>query len=321
MPNINVILPSKPRIISEKDNTGVYEIENLYPGYGYTLGNSLRRIILSSLPGGAITSVKIDGVSHEFSTIEGIKEDVITMLLHLKKVRFRLTTDEPQKIYIKATGPKKLTSGDIETPGQVEVVDKKLHIADITAKGTKLDIEMTVEKGIGYAPKEVLHRDKVEIGAIALDATFTSVRKVNYEVENMRVGDRTDFNKLRINIETDGVMTPRGALEMSISIMINQLRAIIGFQEEPRLDADNSGLDDADSASGNTKSEDVVKMKIEELDLSARATNALTRAGIRTVGGLSRKSHDDLLGVEGLGTKALDEIIDALAKHGLKIKA
>ena len=196
-----------------------------------------------------------------------------------------------------------------------------MHIADITAKGTKLDIEMTVEKGIGYAPKEVLHRDKVEIGAIALDATFTSVRKVNYEVENMRVGDRTDFNKLRINIETDGVMTPRGALEMSISIMINQLRAIIGFQEEPRLDADNSGLDDADSASGNTKSEDVVKMKIEELDLSARATNALTRAGIRTVGGLSRKSHDDLLGVEGLGTKALDEIIDALAKHGLKIKA
>ena len=319
MSNINIILPSKPRILSEKENTGVYEIENLYPGYGYTLGNSLRRIVLSSLPGGAITSVKIDGVQHEFSTIEGVKEDVITILLNLKKIRFRMNTDEPQRASIKVTGPKAIAASDIETPGQVEVVDKKLHIAHITGKGKSLDIEMTLEKGIGYAPREVLHKDKVEIGAIALDATFTSVKRVNYEVENMRVGDRTDFNRLRIYIETDGVMSPREALEMSINIMINQLRAIVGFQEETLMDAVNHDAFGSSSESTEAGKEGS-KMKIEDLDLSSRAANALTRAGIRTVGGLVRKSTEDLLSVEGLGEKALEEIREALSKHGLSLK-
>jgi|SRR3989344_3042037 len=319
MPNINVILPSKPRILSEKDNTGIYEIENLYPGYGYTLGNSLRRIILSSLPGGAITSVKIEGVQHEFSTIEGVKEDVITILLNIKKLRFRMHTDEPQIIKLKVSGPKKVTGADLDMPGQVEIVDRKLPIADITAKGVNLEIEMTVERGIGYAPKESLHREKIEIGAIALDATFTSVRRVNYEVENMRVGDRTDFNRLRINIETDGVMTPKEALESSINIMINQLRAIVGFQEEPRLEIGDGFMDSTEIETSENR--EAGKMKIEELNLSTRTTNALTRGGIRTVGGLSRKSEEDVLGLEGLGQRALDEIKDALAKINLSLKS
>ncbi len=182
MPNTNVILPSKPRVISEKENNGVYEIENLYPGYGYTLGNSLRRIILSSLPGAAITAVKIEGVSHEFSTIEGVKEDVISILLNLKKVKFRMSTDEPQKARIKVSGVKEVTTKDLQLPGQVEVVDDQMVIAHITGKGVTLDLEVTIERGIGYAAKEVLHRDKVEIGVIALDATFTSIKRVNYEV-------------------------------------------------------------------------------------------------------------------------------------------
>ncbi|HEY9582910.1 MAG TPA: DNA-directed RNA polymerase subunit alpha [Candidatus Paceibacterota bacterium] len=318
MPNIHVILPSKPKVLSEKDNTGVYEIENLYPGYGYTLGNSLRRIILSSLPGGAITSVKIDGVSHEFSTIAGVKEDVITILLNLKKVRFRMSTDEPQKARIHISGIKEVSATNIETSGQVEVVNTKQHIAEITDKGVTFDVEMIIEKGIGYTPKEILHKDKVEIGSIALDATFTSIKRVNYEVENMRVGDRTDFNRLRIYIETDGVTTPREALETSISIMINQLRAIVGFQEES-LDKDTS--EHGDNLDNSVAGKEASKMKIEELELSSRTANALTRGGIRTVGGLSRKSGEDLLAIEGLGTKALDEIRDALVKYGLNLKS
>ncbi|HEY4482747.1 MAG TPA: DNA-directed RNA polymerase subunit alpha [Candidatus Paceibacterota bacterium] len=316
MPNINVILPSKPRVLKEEDNSGIYEIENLYPGYGYTLGNSLRRIILSSLPGAAITSIKIDGVSHEFSTIEGVKEDVITILLNLKKVRFRMTTDEPQKAHLKVTGPKEAKSGDIILPGQVELVDPTISIAHITSKGTTLDIEMTVERGIGYAPKEVLQRERVEIGAIAMDAIFTSIRRVNYEVENMRVGDRTDFNRLRFFVETDGVMSPREALETAIKIMINQLKAVVGFQEEPLEEASEQ----SSSGEGGSESKDGSKMKIEELGLSARVTNALTRSGIRSVGGLTRKSEGDLAEVEGMGAKGITEIKDALDKIGLKLK-
>ena len=318
MPNINVILPSKPRILKEEGNSGIYEIENLYPGYGYTLGNSLRRIILSSLPGTAITSIKIDGVSHEFSTINGVKEDVITILLNLKKVRFKMLSDEPQKARLKVTGPKEAKSGDIILPGQVELVDPSISIAHITDKGTILDIEMTIERGVGYAPKEVLQRERIEIGAIAMDAIFTSIRRVNYEVENMRVGDRTDFNRLRFFVETDGIMSPREALETAIKIMINQLKAIVGFQEEPSQDG--GGESEVGEQDGEAR-KDGTKMKIEELGLSARVTNALTRAGIRSVAGLARKSEDDLTEVEGMGAKGITEIKDALSKIGFSLKS
>ena len=320
MSSINVILPSKPKIVSEKENTGIYEIENLYPGYGYTLGNALRRIILSSIPGAAITSVKIDGVQHEFSTIEGVKEDVITILLNLKKLRFKVSTDEAQVAHIKSSGVGEITAGDMVTPGQVEVVDKAAHIATVTSKSTKLSIELTIEKGIGYAPKEMIHREKMEIGAIALDATFTSVRRVNYEVENMRVGDRTDFNRLRLVIETDGVMTPHEVLETSIGIMINQLRAVVGFQEE------SSGIIESElgaggAVAGESGSEALLKAKIEEVGLSTRTANALIRAGVKTMGGLVRKSKDDLLSFEGLGEKAIGEVEEFLEQKGLSLKS
>ena len=229
MTETNVVLPSKPKIVTEDSTSGSYEIDGLYPGYGHTLGNSLRRIILSSLPGAAITQLKIDGVNHEFSTISGIKEDVITILLNLKKVRFRLTGEEPQRVVLKIKGAHGVTAKDIEVPGQLEVLTPEQHIATITDKNTTLDIEMTVEKGLGYVPKEQLHKDRVEIGAIAVDAIFTPIRRVNYEVENMRVGDRTDFNRLKVFIETDGTISPREAVENCIEIMIHQLKAIVGF--------------------------------------------------------------------------------------------
>jgi DNA-directed RNA polymerase subunit alpha len=311
MPDYNVILPSKPKVISEKGNSGVYEVDSLYPGYGHTLGNSLRRIILSSLPGAAVTMVKIEGVPHEFSTIEGVKEDVIAILLNIKKLRFKMAVDEPQKAQIQISGVKDIKSGDIKLPGQVEIVDKEVHIASITDKKTSLNIELTIEKGLGYVPKEVIHRDKVDIGVIALDATFTSVRRVSYEVENMRVGDRTDYNRLRINIETDGVISPREALEKSIEIMINQLKAIVGFKEEV---LEEKPVEEV------VEKEDPTKKKVVDLDLSSRTVNALTKAGVKTVSGLVRKKETDVLAFEDMGAKGIKEIKKVLNSYGLALK-
>ena len=322
MPDYNIILPSKPKIIKEDDFSGVYEIDGLYPGYGHTLGNSLRRIILSSLPGAAVTSVKIDGVPHEFSTIDGVKEDVITILLNIKKVRFVLATDEPQIVTVTAKGVGEVTAGDIQGAGQVEVLNKDQHIATLTDKNASLAIEMKVEKGLGYVPKEVLQKDKVETGTISLDAAFTPIRRVNYEVEGMRVGDRTDYNRLKISIETDGTITPREALEKSIDIMIQQLKAIVGFKEE-LAEAGSEELDAAPESAEDEKKEidpDILKTRIDTLELSTRTLNALSDANIRTVGGLVRKKESDLLAIEGLGKKAVEEIKAVLDRLGVALK-
>jgi len=322
MLDVNVLLPSKPRIVFEEGFKGVYEIDGLYAGYGHTLGNSLRRIILSSLPGFAITSVKIAGVPHEFSTIEGVKEDVITILLNLKKVRFNLTTNEPQTVSFSITGPKVITAGDLTTPGQVEILNEDQHIAEITKKGVTLEVEMVVEKGLGYVAKEVLQKGKkVDIGTIALDAIFTPIRRVNYEVENMRVGERTDYNRLRISIETDGSITPQGALENSISIMIQQLKAIVGFKEEEVMEEkEGTGMAEGEEREEKKIDADVLKTRIETIGFSPRILNALTAANIRTVGGLVRKKEEDLLDIEGLGNKGIQEIKRALGNLGMTLK-
>jgi len=322
MPDYNITLPSKPRVVKEEDLRGVYEIDALYPGYGHTLGNSLRRIVLSSLPGAAITSVKIAGVDHEFATLEGVKEDVITILLNLKKVRLRMNTDEEQTLNLKVSGPKSVTASDIQVSGQVEVLNPDQHIAEITNKNTTLDISVTVERGLGYVSKEALQKDKVEIGTIAVDAIFTPIRRVNYEVENMRVGDRTDFNRLRINVETDGTLTPREAFEKSIEIMINQLKAIIGFKEEAPVVVEPEE-EEAEEEKVEEKKEidaEFLKTRVDSLDLSPRTINALSNANIRTVGGLARKKEEDVLGIEGLGTKGLQEIKRALSNFGIILK-
>lgn len=324
MLDYNIILPSKPKIVSEKDFGGVYEIDSLYPGYGHTLGNSLRRIILASLEGTAITSVKIDGVSHEFSTISGVKEDVITLLLNLKKVNFKLLTDEPQVINLKVKGVSKVTAKDIVVGGQVEVLNDDQYIAEITNKNTTLEIEMTIEKGIGYVPKEVLQKDKVKIGTIALDAVFTPIRRVNYEVENMRVGDRTDYNKLRFSIETDGTITPREALENAIYIMIKQLQAVVGFQEKEVVGEGEMGVTDSGESEemGNKSEEEqeFLKTRIDTLGFSTRTANALDNSKVRTVGGLVKKSQKELLDLEGLGEKGIQEIKRSLGNFGLTLK-
>lgn len=316
----NIVLPSKPKVIKEENNTGIYEVNGLYPGYGHTLGNSLRRIILSSLPGAAITLVKINEVPHEFSTIEGVKEDVITILLNLKRVRFKMLTDEEQTVSLNIKGKKEVTAADFDLPGQLEILNPEQPIASLTTKDAKLDIEVKVEKGLGYVSKENHIREKVDVGQIAVDAVFTPIRRVIYEVENMRVGDRTNFNKLRLTIETDGTFTPREGLENAVEIMITQLKAIIGFQDT-ETDLLSKEVEERNEAA--TKSEDMteyLKTRIDTMDFSTRTSNALASANIRTVGGLARKKETDLLEIEGLGEKGLQEIKDKLISVGVSLK-
>lgn len=320
----NVALPSKPRVVTEEGFSGVYEIDGLYPGYGHTLGNSLRRIILSSLQGAAITQVKIEGVQHEFSALDGIKEDMLTIVLNLKRVRMAMHNDEPLTMSLKVSQQGIVTAADIHSPSQIEILNPDQYIAEITAKGAVLELEMLVEHGLGYVPREIHQKEKVDVGTVALDAVFTPIRRVNYEVENMRVGDQTDYNRLRVFIETDGSLTPREALERSIEIMIHQLKAIIGFQEKPMGEAQKESREEGSVSadlSPDTKHDiDVLKTRIETLNLSSRSAHALEEANIRTIGGLVRKKKDDILAIDGIGPKGLREIEEVLGSMHVSLK-
>ncbi|KKP63348.1 MAG: DNA-directed RNA polymerase subunit alpha [Candidatus Nomurabacteria bacterium GW2011_GWF2_35_66] len=290
------------------------------------MGNSLRRIILSSLSGSAITTLKIEGANHEFSVLDGVKEDVITILLHLKQVRFRLLTDEPQTVKLVVKGPKLVTASDIEVGGQVEVLNKDLYIAEVTSKAN-LSIEMTIEKGLGFVSKEVHQKEKNDVGTISVDAIFTPIRRVAYEVENMRVGDKTNHNRLRMTIETDGTLTPREALEKAIVIMVEQLQAIIGFtvtnrslpKEENEEVSKIKKESDEEKGEGNEFT-DILKTRIDTLTLSTRTLNALTDANIRTIGGIARKKKEDLLEIDGIGDKGIQEIKKVLGEYGITLK-
>lgn len=329
-----IILPSKPKAVLEEGNKGVFEIDGLVPGYGYTLGNSLRRIILSSLPGAAITAVKIDGVSHEFSTIEGVKEDVITILLNLKNVRFQLIGDEPVKVSFSAKGPKLVTAADINAKGAVSISNPEQYICEITSKAG-ISVELTIERGLGFVPRDAHHKQKADIGTIFLDAIFSPIRRVSYDVEEMRVGDKTNFNRLRMTVETDGTISPREALETSVMTMIEQLAAIVSV-DSGKIIADVQAMSAAKVPAmemPSTEEEgampheeesvdvtDVLKNRIDGIGLSTRTLNALSAANIRTVGGIARKRVDDLLEIDGIGDKGITEIKEALAQFNLSLK-
>ena len=327
MHEYSIILPTKPRAVKDEPTKGVFEIDNLYPGYGHTLGNSLRRIILSSIPGAAITSIKIDGTQHEFSVIDGVREDVFTIILHLKQLRLRLHSDEPQEITLEIKGAKIVTAADIKSSSQVEVLNKDLYIAELTDKAGSLFVTMRVERGLGFVTKEEHQRSKVEIGTIAVDAIFTPIRRVSYEVENMRVGDNTNHNRLRINIETDGSITPREALNRSIRIMIEQLDAML--EHEVRNISNDSDEDEVSTKHEESSKKtsavdgeftDILKTRIDTLGLSSRILTALQNANIRTVGGVARKRKDDLLDIDGIGEKGIKEIKDILGNFGITLK-
>jgi DNA-directed RNA polymerase subunit alpha len=215
-------LPQKPKISKKEKNTAIFEIEALYPGYGVTIGNALRRVLLSSLEGAGVTQMKIKGVSHEFSTIPGVLEDVVTIMLNVKQLRFKMIGETPQMATLKVKGEGKVKGSDFELPAQLELVNPDCHIATLTSKNAKLEMEILVEKGIGYLPRERKRKEKLEIGVIPVDAIFTPVKRVAIKTENMRVGERTDFDRLFLEIETDGTITPEEAFNSACEILINQ---------------------------------------------------------------------------------------------------
>ncbi len=316
-------LPSKPKIILDEENRAVFEIEGLYPGYGQTIGNSLRRVLLSSVEGAAITSIKIEGVGHEFSTIEGVKEDIVDLTLNLKQIRFRLHEKGPFSITLSVSGEKEVRGNDFKTPSQVEMVTPDIYIATLTSKKARLNLEAIVESGLGYVPVEARSKDKVEVGIIALDAAFSPVRQVNYEVENMRVGDRTDYNRLRLHIETDGSITPQEALQRAVHILVEQFGEFVGGfveaeKKEKTHDVEVSG--EEFKASSAEKEESVMKVRLDTLKFSSRTLNALREVGIKTVGGLARKKDSSLREINGLGEKGMQEIKKALGNFGIMLK-
>jgi DNA-directed RNA polymerase subunit alpha len=311
-----ISLPLPPKVIQKKKNQAVFEVEGLYPGYGVTIGNALRRVLLSSLQGAAITEVKIKGVPHEFSTIPGVLEDTIMILLNIKNLRFKIFEGESQKVQLKVKGENEVKGSDFKCPSQIKLANPDLHIATITDKKTELDIEINVERGIGYVPKDQMKIKKAEIGAIAVDAIFTPIRNVNFQVENMRVGDRTDFDKLSLEIETDGTITPEEAFFEACALLIKHFNIIFegkaGKEENQTLETKTS--EDSETV------EDATKVLVEDLKLTGRTLNALLNNGIKTVGGIVRKSEKSLAELEGMGDKAISEIKRKIKKLGLDLK-
>lgn len=299
--------------LSEDGSHGKFVLEPLERGYGTTLGNSLRRVLLSSLTGYAITSVKIDGVLHEFSTIEGVKEDVTEIVLNLKNVILKIHGTGPKTMYLDVTNATEITAGDIQTDSEVEILNPELHIATLSPEAHVV-MEITAGNGRGYVSAE---RNKSmlnpPIGVIAIDSIYTPVNKVNYTVENTRVGDITDFDKLTLEVWTNGTLTAKDAVSLAAKILTEHLNLFVDLSEE----ASNVEVMVVKDTDGNKQT---LEMTVEELDLSVRSFNCLKRANIHKVGDLIEKSEDDMMKVRNLGKKSLDEVVAKLAQFGLTLR-
>lgn len=323
-----ISLPFQPKVIEKKGNKAIFQIEALYPGYGVTIGNSLRRVLFSSLEGAAVTQAKIAGIQHEFSTIPGVLEDVIEIMLNLKQLRFKLYSAEPQKGFLRIKGEKEVKASDFELPTQVEIVNKSAHIATLTDKKASLDLEIQIEKGIGYQPKELRKKptvhtqEKLDIGEIPLDAIFTPIKRVSYKIENMRVGEKTDFDRLNLEIETDGTLSPEEGFFQASEILVSHFSLFADAFKKSLIPTkpDVAKLEDKSKREGVLKKEDTIRTKIEELSFSSRTITALLENNIKTVGGLLRKNEKSLLSLSGMGEKGIKEIKKALKKLGLELK-
>ncbi|MGB9763023.1 MAG: DNA-directed RNA polymerase subunit alpha [Minisyncoccia bacterium] len=298
-------LPSSIQKVEQIKNYGKFEIGGLYPGYGITIGNALRRVLLSSLEGAAVTSFKIDGIQHEFSPLPNAQETVLDIMLNLKQLRVKLFSDEPQTLILDVKGEKEVLAKDFAKNTMVEILNPDLHIVTLTDKNAHLHLEAIIEKGIGYVLAEEYKKEKLSIGTIAVDAIFSPVQKVNFKVENMRVGDRTDYNKLILEIETDGSLTPEEALTQASKI----LKQHFEYLENKYKQEDETKIVSKGFKSSNKEPKDIL---IEDLDLSTRTKRALINNGIKTLAGLLRYSEDKLLKLEGLGEKAVEEIKNLL---------
>lgn len=306
----------KPRIetaeIKSDGTYGRFVLEPLERGYGTTLGNSLRRVLLSSLPGVAVTSIKIDGVQHEFSTIPGVKEDVTEIVLNIKGLIAKIHGEAPKTVYIESEGECEVTAGDIKADSEVEILDPGMHIATLS-QGAKLYMEIVIDRGRGYVPSERNKQNlQSTIGVIPVDSIYTPVLKVNYTVENTRVGQITDYDKLTLEIWTDGTISAKEAVSLGAKVLNEHLNLFIDLSEE----AYNTEIMVEKDDKGKEK---VLEMTIEELDLSVRSFNCLKRAGINTVEDLINKSEDDMMKVRNLGRKSLEEVVEKLKNLGFNL--
>ncbi|MDQ3161821.1 MAG: DNA-directed RNA polymerase subunit alpha [Actinomycetota bacterium] len=307
-----------PRIVHEEinENRGVFVIEPLDRGFGYTFGNSLRRVLLSSLEGAAVTAVKIEGVAHEFTTLPGVREDVTDIILNLKNLICLLHGESPEvEVHIAKRGAGAITASDIQAPADLEILNPELELAHLSDKG-KLEITLTIGRGRGYVPAELNRGPETTIGVIPIDSIFSPVRRVSYDVEAARVGQRTDYDKLRLDVTTDGSIEPRDAIGQAAEILIRQLAiftdldSIEGFGEAAA----------ADSGADLPVAHGMENFPIEELELGVRSYNCLKRVGIETIGDLVSKSENELAAIPNFGKKSVEEVKETLQAHGLNLR-
>jgi DNA-directed RNA polymerase subunit alpha len=309
----DIIKPKRLEVDSEshRRDYGKFTCEPLEQGFGTTLGNALRRVLLSSLRGSAITAVRIKDVHHEFSAIPGVREDVTEILLNLKQVRLKMLSDGVRRLHLVMEGEREVLAGDIATDGMVEILNPKHHIASLAGDG-HLDVEMTVKSGKGFVPAEVNKEEDQPIGYIPLDASFSPVRKVNYVITQARVGQRTDYDKLTLEVWTDGSVTPENAVAYAAKILKEHLSMFINFEEEP------SGFEEKTAEEPPTLNENLYR-SVNELELSVRAANCLRNANIRFIGELVQKTEQEMLKTKNFGRKSLNEIKEILTEMGLHL--
>jgi DNA-directed RNA polymerase subunit alpha len=316
-----VSLPQMPKYTPIDEKSGKFEILGCYPGYGMTLGNALRRVLLASLEGAAITAVKIKGISHEFSTLDGVMEDAVQIILNLKKIRFKIHSDEPVKVSLKFKGEGKVTAKEIKCPSSVEVVNKDQMIATVTDKKTELEMELEISTGLGYVPIDQQNRQDKEIGVIAIDAVYTPIQRVNYEVENMRVGKRTDYNKITLEIVTDGSITPEEAFKKAVAILVEQFSVLGGIEvveEKKEAEAKEAEIVEEKAVEEEV---DPLKIKVTDLkNLSTRTLNVLEAGKIVKVKDIVKHSEEELRALEGMGDKGIKEIKKSIGEFGITLK-
>src|SRR5436305_549696 len=308
-----------PKIVHEEidENRGVFQIEPLDRGFGYTFGNSLRRVLLSSLEGAAVTSVKIEGVAHEFTTLPGVREDVTDILLNSKNLICRLHGDSPEiEVRLTKKGPGVVKASDIEAPAELEILNPDLEIANLSDKG-KLEVTLTIGRGRGYVPAELNRGPEHTIGVIPIDSIFSPVRRVSYDVEAARVGQRTDYDKLRIDITTDGSIEPRESIGQAAEILIRQLAI---FTDIDRIEGFGDAGAAAEAAAEPALAHGMENFPIEELELGVRSYNCLKRVGIETIGDLVTKTETELAAIPNFGKKSIEEVKETLATHGLNLR-
>ena len=333
---LSIALPKAPKYENIDENLGRFTIEGCYPGYGTTIGNSLRRALLSSLPGSAVTAIKIKGVTHEFTTIKGVKEDVVQIILNLKQVRFKLSGVDEATVFLKVKGEKEVTAKDIKGDSEVEVVNPSQTIANLTSSTATLEMELTIKRGLGFLPVEQQQRDEKEIGTIAVDAIYNPVKRVNFKVENMRVGKRTDYDKITLDVLTDGSVTPQEAYEQAVKILIGQFEAVAKPREEGQDDFPSEM-----SAEFEERGEEAVQgefvdkeeeVTLEDelsggdatmgsLDLSTRTLNILAANNLNKVSEIAKMTEEEVLSLDGMGEKGIKEIKKAIGGLGVTLKS